>query len=382
MGQRVVVPRFVGGSNRLFNPNASNEVTINYFLERTLSGVKGELYLRRTEGFRLHAHNPAVVDVTAQFAQDGRAWGVCQNVYFEFLDGGTIIPIGIVAYDGNPAFIVSNGSGGGQNAICSGGHYYVHDLLTDAFAEVVIDAGIDVAMIEYLDGYILALERDTTRFYFSAINDAATFDPLDFYDRIWGSDNIAFIKRSGRQLWVGGTKTTEIWGDNGQPLNPFAPIQGVFLDRGCISGWTAQRDGDGLTWLQGDERGGGVVVRATGYQPDMISTNAISTKIQDAAFRGQADPGEQDPLRRSEGLTWQVDGHTFYALNVPTLKTTPVFDFTLNQWHERADWNYVTATWERWFVRSHCFAFERHYVGSRTQGAIWEMSPYFLENLL
>ncbi len=378
MPRRIRVPRFVGGSNRLVSPQASNEATINRFVESAMGGgVKIERYMRQAEGMRPFATFNDV-DAVGLFGQDGRAFAVVGEIFGEFFRTGIAMNRGTVDYDGTPATIVSNGKAGNQLGVCVAKKYYCYDMLTNVLAEVVIDGGQQIRMIEYLDGYVHAVVDNSDTVYYSDLFDASTFNPLSFYKRNWGSDNISFIKRSGRFLWIIGSRTGEIWADNGDAEIPFAPVSGVFIDKGCIAPFSAHRDGTGLNWLMGDDRGGGIVVRGAGTDPDDISTYAVSAAIQSVMPLGAGASGETNPMAACTALTHQRDGHLFYWLHVPGLDTTPVYDEKEKEWAERAMWDKVHGVWTPHIARTQCFEFERQFVGTKETGTIYELSPRYL----
>lgn len=380
MAPRIQVPRFAGGSNRLVSPQASNEATINRFPETTSGGGKVERYLRQAEGLRPFTRVTGQVDTTGLFGQDGRGFGAVGTKFVEFFRDGTNTVRGTIEYDGTPSTIVSNGKAGDQIAVCSGKKVYVFDLLTDTFSGPIDVDGQDIRMIEYLDGYVHALVEDSDTVYYSDLFDASTFDPLSFYQRNWGSDNIAFIKRSGRFLWLVGTKTGEVWADNGDADIPFAPVPGVFLDKGCIAPFSASRDGNSINWLMGDERGGGIVVRGSGSDPENVSTYAISAAIQSVMPSGVGAIDSIDPMSQCTAFTHQRDGHLFYWLHVPGLDTTPVYDATEKMWSERAMWDKRRGVWLPHVARTQCFIFERQFVGVKSTGVIYELSPNYLSD--
>ncbi len=372
--QRIRVPRFIGGTNLLISRQMSDERTINLFQETTRGGGKVEKGLRPSEGMRQHAVVNAT-DTSAAFSQDGRAWTVTGTVLAEIFADGSVIERGTVDYDGTKATMASNGSAGHQLGVCSAKKLYVLDLDTNVFTLVADfqSNNVDVRMIEFMDGYLFALQEDTRRVYYSALEDMLTWDfTFGYLERSWGSDNISFIKRAGRQLWFVGTLTSEVWADNGNAEIPFAPIQGAFLDIGSCAPFSGVRDGATITWLSQDERGAGMVVRAAGYDPEQVSTPAIATMIQ----------LENSDLSTSEAFVHQIGGHQFYWLYVPGLDTTPVFDFLEGIWSERAMWNKVYGIWEPHVARCHMYAFQKNLVGVRDNGVIYHLSPDYKDNVL
>jgi hypothetical protein len=367
---------FIGGSNVTQSRLNDCERTINFFVVKTQSpGAKGAAFLQRTEGIKLR-YDVGSDPVTATFYQDGRAFGVAGTSFLEFFDDYTAIVRGTVADDGiDVATICGNGTGGNQLFVTAGSNGYIYNLTTDAIA-IIADADFPngtAVMGEYFAGYFFVLERNSRTFYWSAIEDGTTWDALDVAERIWASDFISFLKRLGTNIWLVGTQTAEVWYATGG-VEVFAPIPGVLIEHGCVARQTAQRvtigGGDTLAWLDQSERGGGQVVVAKGYQPQDVSTYAINRIIQ----------AEEGLMNHAVGLAMTIDGHPTYWLQLEdtSVETTLVLDLETGIWHERAHWNYVTNLWERHIALCHMFAFERHFLGSRLDGEVFEISPDYL----
>lgn len=386
MADRIPVPRFVGGTGRLSAGVVSRERTINRVIQSAQGfGGKIERFMRKRPGLSPFAEVDDT-DSSAFFYQDGVLYNCCGTTFSEVLDNGTTVVRGTITYDASRmATMVGTGNvaqvGSGKTQVCicsSAGDVYVYDTTTAVFTHVdftdpVTGNPIVVSMIEYMDGYFLALALNTRRVYYSAIENALTWDfTFGYFERSWGSDNIMFIKRSGRQLWVVGSKSTEVWADTGNQNDPFAPIQGALLDIGCLADYTGQRDGETITWLYQSELGGGLVVRASGYQPQNISTYPVALMLEQPLTVGQ--------LRSCEAFTHEMDNHRFYQLHVPVIDTTPVFDFTESEWCEWAMWIWQQAIFEPHIARCATYAYERHLVGVRESGIIYEQSFDFFDD--
>ena len=78
-------------------------------------------------------------------------------------------------------------------------------------------------------------KTDSRTFAFSDLEDGTVWAALDVNERSEASDNIVAMVRSHREIWLLGSQTSEVWFDQGDPLNPFAPIQGVFVEQGCAA---------------------------------------------------------------------------------------------------------------------------------------------------
>jgi hypothetical protein len=358
----------VGPSQTLAARNPNAERTINFFQETTAPGApKSPQTLRGTPGCTPFCTTGASSYVRGEFQQDNRAFAVADDLFLEVFVNGSRTIYGSVTDDGNPASICSNGSAGNQLFVVSGGNGYIFDLLTNAFAIIADgDFPANVRMGEFMDGYFLVLKADSRQWYISALEDGTSWDPLDVAERSEGSDNIQALIRNHREIWLIGSKTTEVWYDNGDPLFPFAPIQGVFLETGTSSPWTVARIDNTLAFLNLDERGQGIAYRMDGYTPQRISTYA-----QEAGLYGW---GGSSQLLNAIGFAQQQGGHLFYWLYINDLDTTWVFDVGEKAWHERALWNITTVQWEPYVARCVMFAFDTTLIGDRQSGTIYELS--------
>lgn len=371
------IPGFVGGSNVLQSRMADCERTINFYPEPTQSGgAKVEYYLRRTEGTRLRYY-VGPDEVTALFYQDGRAFGVAGTNFIEMFDDYTALIRGTVAFDGiDVATIDSNGD---QLFIVAGSEGYTYDLATDVLTQITdmdFPSGEAVGGL-YFAGYFLVWRRNSRIFQWSALEDGTAWDALDVAERIWASDFISFIIRLGTVFFIVGTKTTEVWWATGS-VEIFGPAQGTLIEHGCIARQTRARistnGADTIAWLDQTERGGGVVVVAKGYQPQDVSTFAIN----------QVTQLEEGLENHAVAFAMNLYGHELYWLQMQdtTVTTTYVLDITTGLWHERAHWDPSTdvVSYVRHAALCHMYAFERHFIGSRFDGSIYELSTEYLSD--
>lgn len=375
----------VGPSNTLRSVNADVERTVNFYPEGTAPGTgKVPSYLIGTPGihpWQVLSDKP----IRGNFEQDGRAFVVAGTSFFEVSNTGPSATFyGAVATDANLATMASNGSAGHQVAITSGGLFYIFDLIANTLT--LVTTGVEpVTMVEFMDGYFLVNKTDSRTFAFSALEDGTSWDPLDVDERSEASDNIVAMMRSHRELWILGSQTSEVWFDQGDVLNPFAPIQGVFVEQGCAAPFSVQRIDNTLFWVGLNVDGAGVVWRANGYTPQRISDNAVERALEQVGFEDN-DNG----LTLLRAWCYQEDGHLFYVLVLPDAslpgdkeRTCWAYDVSTGLWCERAIWDSTHCTWLPQVQQTHMFAFNRHLVGDRFSGAIYTQSlAYFDEQIV
>jgi hypothetical protein len=382
-------PGFIGPSDPARSSNYNTERTINLYLERGRAGTTpksgGALY--GTPGLRIFATlNASAASVRGLFAQDQRAWAVAGDGLFELFATGTFIRRGTVTDDGQPATMCMNGRQGHQLFIVSGRHGYILDLDSDAFTQITDPDFPAYALIgAFVDGYFLVLNGDDNTFQISALEDGLAWDGLDIAMVSTSSDRVVSLAVSHRQVWLFGTKTTQVWYNSGNADFPFEPIAGVFIESGILAPWSVAPIADTLIWLGWDVHGSGLVLQANGYTPTAVSATAVPEVLRH--YRSlQAETELSDVI----AWTYQEDGHAFYALYLPqgpltgsgVDHTSWVYDVTEQRWHERALDTTPSApapTWAPELPRCHAFMWGKHLVGDRTHGTVYHQSLDFYD---
>lgn len=356
------IPGAIGGSYVLRQPFIACEQAINWFKETIRGQGKRGAYMRARAGLRVFA---SVDDSPGRggFEQDGRVFVVVGSTFGEIFEDGSSIAYGTVENtNGLPVWMCSNGSAGNQVGFVSDGVGYMFNLLTDTLAAIGGDFPANAWQMQFADGYFLVSIRDTRQWRWSELEDGTDWDPLNVAERSIASDNIVAFIRVRRELWLIGSRTTEIWYDQGDPLIPWAPIQGAFIEMGCAAGYSAQRIENTIVWIGQNENGGGVVYVANGYQPDRISTYPIDLQLQVSGN-----------LEFVYASAWQEKGHDFYQISLPVNEAplSPVLDMTEGLWHQRAMWNTTTAQYEQDLAAFHMHGFSKNLMGSRLDGTIY-----------
>ncbi len=377
---RIEVAGFVGGLGSLKSRSMGSEDLWNGIVEPTApTHGKTPGYLRRIPGVRPFATLGDVASIRGLYAQDGRMFAVGGTIFTEVFDDGSLGVPQTVLEDANPATI-SQGQAEASPAVfhnallvVSGGNGIVYDLVTNS-AIPISAPGLTppYSMGLVIDTYGVVVKADSTEFNFSAVGNFASFDALDFAARSEASDNISFMVRSHRELVMMGTLTGEVWQDDG--VTPFSPIAGVFIEQGSMAAYAGLGVDNTVYWLGRNTHGGAIVYRLNGYTPERVSNYAVEFALSHST-------------RLSETIAFSLEmgGHLFYALYVPDLiglhqGGTLVYDVSTGIWARWAIWNSDLAIFEPWFGRCHCFAFDKHFIGDRSSGTIYEVSFDLYDN--
>lgn len=358
---------FIGQTYRSTSPRMAAEQALNmYPIPQQVAGARPPfpMVFAPTPGTRTFgtAGNGPIRDL---FYEDGRCFCVSGTEYYEVAASGSTALRGTVAASGFPSRIATNGSGGGQNMIISGGLGYIHTLSTNAFAQITdIDFPANVVGLAFSDGYFLVASYATRQFNYSGRFNGITWGAADLAQKSQTTDNLRTLFVSHKEVWLPGSKTIEVWYNTGDLSVTFAPIQGVLIEHGVSAVESMRRLAGTIAWLGEDADGQAIAWYADGYTPVRFSHDGVERLW--AAYD-----------RVDDAYAWvhQYGGHTFYVLTFPTANATWVCDFTTRLWHERSFLNPASGEDEAHIGRCHAFAFGKHLVGSRNDGTIYELTP-------
>lgn len=176
-----------------------------------------------------------------------------------------------------------------------------------------------------LNGYFIFNIPNTDVFYISGQNDGSSVDPLEFSSANVDSDNIISLANVNQELWLFGDVTTEVWAYDANIDFPFARIDGATMEVGCAAKKSVIKADNSVFWLSNDTEGRGQIIRANGYVPQIISTEAIDYAIS-----------QYSRIDDAVAYAYQQEGHTFYVITFPAGNATWVYDAATGMWHERA----------------------------------------------
>ena len=350
--------------------------TFNFYPESDESGQgKSQMPMYCTPGLALFVELPTN-PVRGLLEINGRAFGVGGSKLYEILSGGTATELGDVGNDGNPVTMVTNGTAGNQVCVCSAGNLYVFNLKTSTFTIVAPLEGTP-SMVEWCDGYGIALLANSNKFQVSNLEDMTTWNPLGVQQVSVFPENVGAIKQAFRQLFVLGIDGhAQIYYNSGaNQYTPFDVISGAFMEQGISAPNSICVLDNTPFWIGGNKNGVGIAWRANGYSPLRISNHAIETAW--ATYpQGSAD---------AVGYAYIDQGHTFWVLRFPSANggqgATWVYDAATQMWHERGYWIQQGVTgYSAHLSTCHCYAFGQHLVGDWNSGNIYTMSITILDD--
>lgn len=362
---------FVGGTYQALSPFISADQAVNVYVEtRQVGDAPKQKTLYGTPGLTPYL-TVGTLGCRGLFAQDGRMWGVWGNTLYEInttTGTATSYPV-TLQDDGGPASFASNGQGGNQLGVVSGGSggmggLYVLNLTTNVLAEVTLPFAGPV-MIAFLDGYALINQHDSPIVWYSALEDMTTWDALDFFARSNTSDNIKAIAVTRDRVWTLGSATTTLFYDSGDTDTPFLPYPGTTFQTGIVTHWAFNVFNDVLYWLAQSDTGVARLVKAADPSVVTISTPPIARFFDNCPS-----------LANAEMLSYGQEEHIFVAITCPDSPDkvqTYCYDELEQLWHARAGWDTTSGVYARWRARGCVEAAGRVFVGDYATGALYTL---------
>lgn len=213
----------------------------------------------------------------------------------------------------------------------------------------------------YLDTF-LVFNKPGTRQFISTLSNTLDIDGTYFAEKTGFPDPLVAPVTVRRELWLIGTKSTEIWTTSPDQDFPFTIIPGAFVEYGALAPYSIATMDVSIFWLGQNDQGGGIVLQGKGYVVGRVSTHAIEQEIQ-----------KYSRIDDAIGYTYQENGHIFYVLTFPSADKTWVYDEATQMWHERA-WMDSEGKLRRHRVVSATWAYNKLWGQDWETGTLYEMN--------
>lgn len=218
----------------------------------------------------------------------------------------------------------------------------------------------------FLGGYFLALvppsgsaldavDGKTVRF--SNLRDGGFYDPLDIIVKEAQPDNAVAIFVDHEELYVFGSKNSEVWRNTGS-VTTFERDPAGSIEFGCASPFSIVKLDSSIYMLAGDSRGKPIAIRLNGYQPQRVSTAAMEQIFESYG----TDYSSAVAYSYSEG------GHRLWVISFPTAGKTWCYDASVGSW---AEWQ---SSGGRFRGAFHALCWNTHLVADYANGKIYSSS--------
>ena len=294
--------------------------------------------------------------VRGMIAASGVLYAAAGLSLYRIAADGSTTAVGLLATTEGPVQLAENLT---QLAAVDGPNGYVLDLDDNSFTAMAGNFR-GSHLVSVLDGYGV-FAAPGGQFYLSGLQDFTTFDALEFASTQSSIGDIVAMTVNHRELLILKERTGEVWVDSGGVDFPLSRNDGAALQIGCAAAQSlAVIDGVAL-WLSRDETGGIGVSAMQTYQPQRVSMHALEEALA-------ALPPEQ--IGAARAYAYASEGLSFYALQVPGLSTTWVYELRAGIWHERAEW--IDGRHVQDFGVCHAYAYGRHFIGG-SDGTVYAL---------
>lgn len=242
--------------------------------------------------------------------------------------------------------------------------YYVNSTygLISAIADT--EAPYAASSIAYIDGYILANQVGTNKFFWSDVNSSLSWNALNFASAAGSSDSIVAIRVLNREIYLFGARSIEIWENDGS--SPFARIPGGFIESGCSAPLSVTIDANTLYWLD-DRRH---FVRYNGKNVETLAS-PYDRVIQ------SFDTVEDCYVQKLE-----IDSRPFFVFQFPSANRTIVYNAAQQDWCEWGSWKSDRGEYDRWIGGAYCYAepWGLHLIGRTDKRIVSRLSQQYTDD--
>ena len=358
---------FVGASYQARSLNVDAQRALNCYVELDQASPRAPMALYGTPGLRKVATAPTGAGCRGAIAEGGYGWLVLGAYVYRLDSSYALTSLGTIGSSSGPVGLASNGN---ELLIVDGLAGWIVNVAASTLTQITdVDFPAGVKRASYQDGYFIVTGDNTQAFYISQLLSGGSWDGLDFASAEGAPDDTIGVISDHRELWLFGDRSAEIWINTGNSDFPFERTGNAFIEQGCAAAASIAKLDNTVFWLGADERGAGMVWRANGYTPVRISTHALET-----ALAGYT-------LSDAVALTYQQEGHNFYALSFPSAGKTWVYDAATQLWHERGYRDPSSGAMGQWRAAGHCLLNGQHIVGDYADGRIYVLDlNYYLDD--
>lgn len=233
-----------------------------------------------------------------------------------YAEDGTTATLGTIAQDDYWAQFAASQT---EMVMTSGGTAY---RVRSSGAPLPITIGNATGSIIAVGSYaqrFLFLEAGSGRVHVSNVADSKTVEV--FFTAESDPDNAITLDVHAGSIYVGGTRTVELWAYTGSVSTPYISRPGAILPFGVIGRDATAKADFGLFMVAVD----GIIYRIDGVQPQRISVHDIERRIKSLPKADQAKVS-------LSAHVW--NGHTFVRVNMPNVGSW-LYDVATETWHRQ-----------------------------------------------
>lgn len=346
---------FLGASYESRSLKLSAQKTVNMYLDKSPDGKTALMPFFGLKNFATIGTGPH----RGALEHKGSMFVVSGNEVYKVTDQEVVTLAGTLNTAAGNVGMASNGF---HLVIVDGQDGWVWD---DSTLDQITDTDfVDAEQIKFLDGYFIVNKPDTGQFYTSTLYPAkadlvngAAWTASSYATAEVDPDNLKAMEVQHREIWLLGDYTTEVYYNSGNASFTFARVASGFIEWGVAAPWSIAKLDNTVAWLAKNRQGQGHVVKADGFNVNVISDSAIESAIAGYARIDDA-----------KAFAFQYMGHAFYVLTFPSADATWMFHINSGSWSHLKGYNAG-----RHPMNSHCFFNGKHYVGDYNSGKLYTL---------
>lgn len=319
---------FLGASNKERSLIFDARQSINWFAAMGIVSARKKILLMPTAGL-LEAVDLSGNQIRGELEKNDVLYVVKDNKFYTINTAITGTDRGNLLTSSGHVSMASNGI---EVMVVDGNYGYTYNIASATLTQITDpDFPANPLYVTYQDGYFLVAFVD--KIMASDLLAGSSWNALSFASAESDPDNIVAAISDHRELIVFGRDTTEFFYNAGTTPFAFARNTSGYLEKGCLARHSIAKGDNSIFWLGRSQQGDGLVLKLEGYNPQVISTNAINERISRYSRKDDAI-----------GFVFQEAGHEFYQLTFPTANETLVYDATSSAqmgmpiWHDRSSY--------------------------------------------
>jgi Phage stabilisation protein len=336
------LPGFVGPIYRARSIGVDAQECTNFFPEVATANSKAQYSLYPTPGLKLLTTPDLLGGCRGLFTTAlERLLSVIGNKVVEILSDLTTVELGVITSSvGKVSMAEVITSTGSYVMIVDGFNGYVLTTETNNFAVITGDYQPGTSVIS-LNGYFLQNTNSSwnsgTRFIRSGQFDQANTwaASIDYYTAEVSPDPILSIQTINSEIWLLGSKSTEIWQYTGDINLLFSRVPTGIINIGVAGNYAVTTLNNKIFWVGSGPQGNGTVWVGSGYLPQSISTQSIEYIV-----------GTMENISDCVAFSYMQEGHQFIIFNFMSGDRTLCFDTSTEMWHER-------GAYDKWTGKMH-----------------------------
>ncbi len=310
---------FIGAAYEARSLNLNAQRCQNLYPVVDAQGGKNVIALMGSPGLKLWADPSYNAEVRGIYANETYLYAAIGNRVYRFdTSGASTQMTGTITT--NTGYVSMDENFDDEICIVDEPDGYILDTTTATVTAIAAAGFPSATNVIQQDGYFIVTVKNSAQFNYSGLNAGTSWGALDYYNADAKPDFLVTCVSTGRDIWLLGTKTSEVWYNDG---SPFSRYQNVFFEKGCGAIGSVCVTPDGLVWLDNAFRI--VQVPHGAYQIILKSTYQIDYQIKQMTAKSNA-----------RAYWYQGEGYTFYVLTFPSDNKTLELNLTTGFWNTRS----------------------------------------------